>query len=142
MATYVITTETVSFGGTDLTDHIESCTINVEAEKVVSTNFGSAGWEENLGGIKSYTVDVTFQQDFASSEPYAVVFGSASVVANLGTSLAWTAKPTSSATSTTNPQFSGNVIMTGGAVLGGTVGELAKVQASFPGTGALAVATS
>ncbi len=142
MATYVITTETVSFGGTDLSDHIESCTIDVESDKVVSTNFGSAGWEENLGGIKRYTVNVTFQQDFSASDTYATVFGSASVVANLGTSLAWTAKPTSSATSTTNPIFSGNVIMTGGTLLGGGVGELAKTQTSFPGTGALVVATS
>lgn len=142
MGLYVITTQTMTFSGTDLTDHIESATIEVEADHVISTNFASAGWEEGLGGIKRYKLNITFQQDFADDEVYEKVFGNASVVALLGTSCAWTAKPTSASTSATNPQFSGNVIMTGGTLLGGAVGELAKASVTFPGTGALAVATT
>lgn len=136
MAHLVLTSAQVSIGGTDLSDHVTSVSVEYTAEDVDDTNMGSGGARERLGGLTDYTVTVEFAQDYAASAVDATLFG------NVGSSVAWTGKPTDASTSSTNPQFSGNAILTSYSPLSGSVGEKAATSVTLPGTGTLTRATS
>ena len=110
-------------------------TLGTEAEDLETTAFG-ATYKARIGGLKSFTVSADFNQDFASSSVDATLF------AALGTVVAMTVKATTSTTSATNPEYQGNVLITEYPAFDNSVGELAKVSCSWPGTATLTRATA
>lgn len=137
MSKIVLTDAQITVGGTDLSDHIESIAIPVEADAPESTAFGGGGWRaREAGGLKDFTVDITWHQDYAASEVDATLWPL------LATSAAIVVKPTSGSVSSTNPSYTGNVIVNSLAPVSGSVGDLAKMTTSWPAAGALARATS
>jgi len=53
-----------------------------------------------------------------------------------------TVKPTTAATSATNPEFQGNVVISEYNPLDGAVGDASSTSVTWPGDGAVTVATS
>ncbi|WP_435111873.1 hypothetical protein [Nocardiopsis synnemataformans] len=119
----------------NLSDFTRSVTISVEAEELEDTAMGD-DWRSRLGGLKSFSIDVEFNQDFAASAIDQTLWPL------LGTTVAFTLKPTSAAVSETNPEYSGSVLITEYTPLDGAVGDLATTSVSFPGNGTLARAVS
>jgi len=137
MAKFVLTDASATIGGTDLSDHIESITVNVDVDVPDATTMSSSGWREFLGGLKGWNVDIGWTQDFAASNVDATIW------AALGTSAAFVGKPVSGSVTATNPSLSGNVIVGGSyAPISGSVGDVTKTSTSWQGTGALTRATS
>ena len=94
--------------------------------------------------ISSGTVQLNFNQDFAAANVDALfgLGGTLGLVVGQVTPYYIDIKPTSSARGATNPSFVAGFLNTGINSINGNVGDLAKVQASFPLTGRFIKLTS
>jgi len=135
MATFVLKDASVVINSVDLSDHVRSVAINYEAEGVDDTNMSDTT-RIMTGGLLNYSVEVEFSQDHAASEVDATLF------ALVGSTTAVVIKPTSSAVGSTNPSYSGTMLLTSYNPVSGTVGDLATASVSFVPAGALTRATS
>lgn len=135
MASFAFTDAFVSINGIDLSASVRSVTINTEAEDLEDTAMGDT-FRSRIGGLKDWSVDVEFNQDFAAAQADATIFPL------LGTVIAVQVKPVNDAISATNPQYSGNVLVSEYNPLDGSVGDLATTSVSWPGAGVLTRATS
>lgn len=135
MATFVLTDADVVVNSVNLSDWVTSVTLSVEVDDQEDTAMGDS-FRSRVGGLKDWTLDIDFNADFAASAVDATIWSL------LGTSVAVTVKPTSSATSATNPSFGGNVLVTEYSPVDGGVGDLATTSVSWPGNGTLARSTS
>ena len=136
MAIFSATDYNVTVAGTDFSDHLSSVELPVDVDELHTTNFGSGGWKEMIGGLKGSNISLNFHQDFASSQVDSVLWS------NLGASVAIVVKPTSSAVGSTNPSFSFNAIVTDVKPIAASVGDLAVQQVSWPVSGTITRATS
>lgn len=137
MAIHVLTAARLLVAGVDFSDHISSITVDHGAAEVDATNFGSAGWEEKLGGLKKWSATIQFQQDYATSEVDATLYNS------VGSTVAFNGRYSSATgTSATNPAYYGSLLVTSLPRISGAVGDLHGFSVTWPGTGALNYATS
>jgi hypothetical protein len=136
MASFALIDFAMTINSVNLSDHNTKATLNVKVDDLENTAFGTSGWKTRLGGLKEFSLSLEFNQDFAASNVDATLW------AALGTVVAFTGKATSGANSATNPQYSGSVLISEYTPFDNSVGELAKVSVTFPGSGALARATS
>lgn len=111
-------------------------TLDVEVEDLDATTFGGSGWKALLGGLKSGTVSVDLNQDFAASQVDATLWPL------LGTLFTVKIRPTSGSISATNPEFSGSCLLTKYSPLDGSVGDLAGTTIDIPTSGVWARATT
>ena len=130
MALYALTSEYVAINSVDYSDHCKGATLVVDA-----TDFASGGWVEYIGGLKSGSLQLEFMDDVADNDIDEELW------ALLGTVTAFAVRPTSSAVGTSNPQYSGSVLVTSHSI-GGSVGDLAMKSLTFPTSGAVSRATS
>ena len=131
MAVYAITSSTFVLNSVDYSDHVKSVTISADVASLDTTDMASSGWNEFIGGLKSYTVAVEFMDDMADNDLDEELW------ALLGTVVTWESKPTSAAAGAANPRYNGSVLVTQ-HMLGGPVGDLAGKSITFQGSGALA----
>lgn len=131
MAVVALTTQTAVFNSVDLSDHTKSCQITAEADQLDSTAMGDS-WREYVGGLKAGSVSWELLDDFAAGSTDATIWSAF----NTGTAVAFATKPTSGAISSTNPEYQFNVLPNQWG-MGGSVGELAMKNPTFPITGAI-----
>ena len=93
---------------------------------------GSSGFKSREAGLKDWSVEVEFYQDYASSKVDATLFPLVGAAA-----FAIHVKPENAEISATNPDFTGNVILPEYTPVSGAVGELSTVTVTFEGAGAL-----
>lgn len=136
MATHVLTGAVITVGGVDFSDHADSVTLTETAADQDFTNFGSAGWSERKAGLKSWSLAINFQQDYAASEVDVTLAASAGALVGV------TVKPTTAAVGATNPNWSGSVLVTELPHVGGAVGDAHKFGVTWPGSGTLSRLTS
>ena len=136
MAAFVITAPVITINGVDLSDHIDSVEINDETADVKTTNFGSSGNETRTGGLKSGSITISMQQDYATSKVDATLW------AARGTAITVTVKATSASTSATNPLYSGSYLVTQYKPVSGAVGSLSMLSVTWPRTGDLTRSTT
>lgn len=138
MASFVLSNAFFSVNSVDLSDHVKSVTVKGSKDGVENTAMSSTNAKTELVGLESFTIDVEFNQDFAASKVdatlWAIYSGNASVAVDV--------KATNAARSTTNPSFTGSVLLLEYTPVDGSVGALAAVKVTFTGTGALARQTS
>ena len=135
MAKYVLRNPEITVNAVDLTDHINSCSWTETAEGVEATAFGDEAMVR-LGGLKDGSIDIEWHQDFAANEVYATLnplFGTVTTVS---------VKPTSDATSATNPKKSVSVVVTELPFVSGAVGELSTFSTSWPFAGEVTTETT
>lgn len=130
MAVYALTSQVVTINSVDYSDHLKSATLTVDAAQLDTTDFASGGWVEMIGGLKSGTLALEFMDDVADNDVDEELWNL------LGTVVTFTIKATSGSISTSNPEYQGNVLITGHS-LGGAVGELAQKSLTFPTSGAI-----
>ena len=135
MAVMCLTAEYVSLAGNDLKAFCKKAEVTVDVADEDVTNFASLGWKEVIGGLKSGTLAMEFNDDFATSQLDSILWPL------LGTVVAFEVRPTQSAASAGNPKFTGNVLINGHG-FGGDVGSVAAKSVSYPTSGAVARATS
>jgi hypothetical protein len=135
MAKFVLTGEYVALNSTALHSYIRKAELSVEVEDADVTNFGSGGWTEVIGGLKSGELSIEFLQDVAASALDSIMWPL------LGTVVTFEVRATQSAVGTSNPKYTGSVLINGWNPIEGGVGDEATVSVSFPTSGAVTRAT-
>ena len=137
MAKFVVTTNAVTLNGSDISGNCARAELVINAAEVDTTDFGSAGWTEVIGGLKSGTVSLDFHSDFGSGAVSALfqdligTIGTVTLVAGNGT-----------AASATTPEYTAEVLINSFTPVAGAVGDLSTFSVSFPTTGAVSYATA
>jgi hypothetical protein len=129
MAVLAYTDAYITINATNLSDHCKSVTLTVDAAQLDTSAMGDT-YTEMIGGLKSGTLSLTFNDDFAASNVDATLWPL------LGTVVAFELRPTSAAVSATNPKWTGSVLISQAAV-GGGVGELAAKSLTFQTSGTI-----
>lgn len=137
MAKFVVTGTKVTVNGTDLSSSCARAELVINAAEVTTTDFGSAGWTEVIGGLKSGTVSLDFHADYGVG---AVSTMFQPLIGTLGTVVLIAANGT--AASATTPAYTATVLINSFTPVSGAVGDLATFSVSFPTSGAVSYATA
>ena len=135
MATFMLNNASVTINSVDLSSYVTSVTLSQSADNLEDTAMGDTS-RSYIGGLKSGTVDIEFNAEFAASKTEATIFPL------VGTSTAVVIKPVAASVAATNPSYTFNAIVTSWDTLNGSVGEIATHSVSWPITGAITKATS
>lgn len=133
MATLIFKDAAVYVGSVNLSTRARQLTLNVSSDEHDDTVFG-ASYRSRKMGLKDWTLNMTFLQDYATSMVDATLW------AKVGAApFSCTVYPTglTAGTGKKNLQFSGNVVLTDYNAVDGGVGDLMEVTASFMGAGTL-----
>lgn len=132
MALVVLKNAYVMINAVDLSDHVKQVTLKYSAEIIDDTAMGATS-KSRIAGLKDWSMDVEFYQDYASGKVDATLFplvGAASFAVHL--------KPVNDTISATNPDYTGNAVIEGDyQPVAGEVGSLATATVSFAGDGDL-----
>jgi predicted secreted protein len=128
----VLTDVSFKINAVDLSDHLRSIDLNIEAAQVDTTSMGGGGYGERLGGLKNWSADLELFQDFAAANVDATLAPIFSTV------VACTFKAVkSTATSATNPEYQGNATLIAHNPLRGAVNEASMTRVRLVGSGPL-----
>lgn len=137
MAKFVVTANTVQLNGTDISSNCARAELVINAAEVDVTDFGSQGWTEVIGGLKSGTVSLDFHSDFGAGAVSSLfqtlvgTIGTVTLIAGNGT-----------APSASTPRYTATVLVNSFTPVAGAVGDLSTFSVSFPTTGAVSYATA
>lgn len=137
MAKFVATGTKVTLNGSDVSSSCARAELVINAAEVTTTDFGSAGWTEVIGGLKSGSVSLDFHADFGVSavsslfQPLVGTIGTVVLIAANGT-----------AASATTPAYTATVLINSFTPIAGAVGDLSTFSVTFPTTGAVSYATA
>lgn len=140
MARLVLTDAYVVLASTDISQYVTSVTLSSTLDVVETTSMGSTS-RTRVAGLRDNQVTLEFNQDFASGALEALIYPS-DATTKIGTAVAMTIKPTSAATSPTNPAYGFSALITEWQSVSGSVGELASVSVSWPISGAITKTTA
>lgn len=135
MAKFVYNDAHVTINSVDLSDHVQSVSLDVAVTEADVTSM-SDDWDMVIAGRKRVSGSITFYQDFAASEVDATVWPLVGTTTNL------VIRPTAAAVGAANPDYDvTGALITGYSPVTGTYGDAAMTTVTFTG-GTLAPATS
>jgi hypothetical protein len=127
MAVFVLKDASLTVNAVSLSSYVTSIALAYETDSVEVTSMGSNG-HVFTGGLQNISLDVTMNQDFASSQV------AATLDALVGTTTTVVVKPTSAAVGATNPSYTiTNAFLAGTQPVNGSVGDLASMSVTFTG---------
>jgi hypothetical protein len=132
----VLLAQYVSINSNVLNAFTRKAELSVEVEEKDVTNYASLGWKEVLGGLKSGELSCEFLQDFAATQLDSIMWPL------LGTVVPFEVRADQGAVSTSNPKYTGSILINGWNPLTGSVGDEATVSLGFPTSGAVARGTT
>lgn len=130
MAMMVLTAAYVSITGPgDISNRCSKAELSVDVDEKDTTTFGSSGWKECIGGLKSASLALGLKQDVADGllddDFWAI----------LGTVVTFEVRLSSAVVGTSNPKYTGSVLIKEWKPLNGSVGDLAELDVTFPVSG-------
>lgn len=130
MARIVLTDAYIKLNNVDLSDHIASVEIAQSFDSIETTAFGDSG-RTRTGGLEDSSITLSFHQDFASASV------DATIAPLVGGTAAFEIRAvgTATAVSSTNPKWTGTVLVTEWSPLSGAVGELSTADVTWPVSG-------
>jgi hypothetical protein len=127
MATMVFTDAMISINSVDLSNMVKSVRIDYEAEMLDDTVMGTSGTRSNKPGLKNWTLNVEFLQDYATGSIDATLFGLVGAAA-----FPILVRPVKgTAVGTSNPNYTGNAVLESYPPITGEVGALGTASATF-----------
>lgn len=126
MGVYTFVNGFLSVGGVDLSDKVKSMTLNTGVETQDPSAMG-VNTRLAIAGLGTWSVAVTFNQDFAAGEVDATL--APLVGPNLTAALV--IRPDAGAKSATNPEYTGTAVISSYQPIGGSVGDLAVAPVTF-----------
>lgn len=124
----VLTDAYISINGNTLSDHGNKVEIPVTVEDKETTAFGQT-WKNRLGGVKDANLNITFIQDYVTGMLDSIMW------ALLGTVVTFEVRPTSGTVSSSNPKYTGSILVKEWKPIIGGHGDLVEVDVSFPTSG-------
>lgn len=131
MATFAWTDCRLEINSVNLSAHARSVTLELDVAELDDTAFGDTYHSRIGGGLKDWTVTVEWNQDHAASAVDATLF------TLHGTTTTVKVRPTTSAISSTNPEFTGAALVKYSPMTGGEVGSLGAATSTLLGAGTL-----
>ena len=126
MAQIVLTNADITVNGVVLSNRANSVELNYEIESVEVTAFGTN--RSFVGGLQNNTITIEFMQDFVAANVEATIFPL------VGQQTSVTVRPSSAATSATNPLYTvSGTFLSSHTPVSGAVGELAMTSLTFTG---------
>jgi hypothetical protein len=113
--------------GVNISDHVNSVTVNLSKDEVETTSFSGQG-RERVAGLKDDSFEVNIQQDYANGSVDATLYP----LWNNETEFTVEVRPTSAAVGVNNPKYTGTCILLEYAPLDGKVGDLSETKVTFP----------
>jgi hypothetical protein len=130
LGTQALVDEYVLINGVNMSSMCKKGGLKITAAELDDTAFGDL-WHSRLAGLKDFTLDVEFNQDFAAAQTDALLWPL------FGTVTTIEIRPTSAARSATNPAYTGSVLIKEYTPIDGSVGDLASASLSWPGASPL-----
>lgn len=134
MAKFVYKNVHLTINSVVLSARVESLTLNYNAETPEVTAMGD-GTRTRVPSFIDWSFDVTFRQDFIAPATNAVDSTLFSLVG--AAAFAIIIRPDDAIKGATNPEFTGNALLTSYSPLTGGVGDVASAPATFMGDGVL-----
>jgi hypothetical protein len=137
LAKFIATGTKVTLNGSDLSSSCARAELVINAAEVTTTDFGSAGWTEVIGGLKSGQVSLDFHSDYGVGavsrlfQPLVGTIGTVAIIAANGT-----------AASQSTPAYTATVLINSFTPVSGAVGDLSTFSVTFPTTGEVTYATA
>lgn len=138
MAIQVATAKFVSIGGNDLSAFCDSISLTYEKETQDSTTFGSGGNRTVVAGLGNWSLNLGLKQNFDASSLDSILFP----LIKAGAAVAMIVRNNSGSKSTSNPEFTGNVVLTSYPIMGGNVGDINAASIACAAASDLTRATS
>ena len=135
MATQVYTNAFLQINAVNLSAHASEVSLNYASEMQDETAMGDDS-RINKGGLKTWSVDVTFHQDYAAAAVDATLFSL------VGTTVCVEVRPQNICSTAINPIFSGIGVIESYNPQGGSVGALLDSPVSIQSAGTLSRATA
>jgi predicted secreted protein len=137
VAVYVATDHKITLNGTNLSNVLQSVSLDLSADEIETTAFGST-WRTRIAGLKSGSVTLNFFQDFGASSVDATL-APLFTGGSLGTVVI---TPTSSSVSATNPAYTAVVLVSQYQPFSASVGDIATLSVTLPTSGTVTRATA
>ena len=118
----------VTVGTVNLSSYVTAVTLEMTADEVETTAFGSAA-RTRIGGLKDGSVTIDFNQDFAAGAVEATLYPL------LGTIATVTMLPTSGSATATNPQYAVACMVAQHVPVNGQIGDLSTLSVTWPTSG-------
>ena len=135
MAKFVYKNATVVINSVDLSSQVEQVTIERKLDEVETTAFGDVA-HNFVTGLENNKITLGLYADFSASSVHATLSPL------VGSTTSVVVKPTSNATSTTNPSFTMTALISNYMPVDGKVGDVGKLSLTFPVTSAITIATA
>lgn len=135
MATVVYRNAFFWCNNVDYSSHVAELALNYSSEMLDETAMGD-DTRIRKGGLKDWSVDATFHQDFAAAGPGANLF------ALVGTTTCVELRPSNTCTTAINPSFYGIAVLENAPPMGGGVGSLLDTRSTWQSAGTLTRASS
>jgi hypothetical protein len=132
MARLVLTNVQVEFvvGPTtyDLSDHIASISLSTVHDIIDTTQFGDIS-KRRIAGLGDNSVTFEFHQDFQAGSVESIIYPL------LGTAVLCNVKPVNGLTTSSNPEYSFQVLISEWTPLNGAVGDISTATVQWPISG-------
>lgn len=127
MAVINLKDASVTINSVDLSDRVQSVTLNFDSDQIEITAMGDTS-HVFTAGLFNVSADVMLFQDFSSSETEATIFPL------VGTTTTVVIKPTSGSVASDNPSYTiANAFVSSHQPVSGSVGDMAMTSLSFVG---------
>jgi hypothetical protein len=136
MPKMVLTAQYTEINAVDRSSWLNKTELAVEVEEKDVTVFTSLGWKENLGGIKSGNLALSFKNDVADNQLDETMW------ALFGTVTTFACRPSNAAVGTSNPSYGGNILVKSWTPISGSVGDVNEASHTYPTSGVVARTTA
>ncbi len=109
MARIVLTDANVLFASNDISQYITSVSLSTSYDVIDTTGISTTGAARTrVAGLADNSITIEFNQDFADNALEELINGTTTTNGSVGLVVAMQVKPTSGATSASNPKFNFN----------------------------------
>jgi len=136
---YAATDHNITVNGTAFSNVLQSVSLDLSMDEIETTAFGSS-WRTRIAGLKSGSVTLNFFQDFGAGAVDSVLSGLFNGTNNSYATVV--VKPTSSATSATNPAWTAVCLVSQYQPFSASVGDIATLSVTWPTSGTVSRATA
>jgi len=137
LAVYAATDHKITVNGTNLSNVLQSATLDLSSDELETTAFGG-GWRTRVAGLKSGSVTLNFFQDFGAAAVDATIHP----LYNGGSYATVVITPTSTAVSATNPAYTAVCLVSQYQPFSSSVGDIATLSVTWPTSGTVSRATA
>ena len=143
MARIVLTDANILFASNDISQYVTSVSLSTSYDVIDTTGISTTGAARTrVAGLADNSITLEFNQDFADNALEELINGTNTTNGTVGLVVAMQVKPTSAATSASNPKWTFSALVSEWQPLSGAVGELATASVTWPISGPIAKAIS